>query len=422
MVHAEVILRLLLAAVVVSAGACGGGKKTGPAKPVVKGPGKETPDTPTETDADREKKRHAAALALIPEGTTCLPTLLKDANAPQLGLANVSGDAVICANDVDRARLLGPIACWKIDVGTGELAYQAAEPLPGRGIKVKLDDRCARGYCIPKDAKLSDDKVALIAWNVDAKKTAVLAGDDVHLFDTATKSHESAFSIRGDKGVSNTPSGLYWVGDAVFVEGADAGPVSAVWVFKTDGTQVGPIESLGGKDPKPVSTWGGSFAALDKNRVAVAEQGFSTVTTYEIDSGKRTKLVRKVAKSPCKPEELEAYWKDNDANVTPKCKEFMSKNFAHLIGADVVGGKTNWLVLLRGPRLGELAVLDPKTLNEKRTIKLPWCEVGGGGTAGGASDAPVAADDKTAKPKRATRGAVPKAAKSKDEDPDAGGQ
>jgi hypothetical protein len=59
--------------------------------------------------------------------------------------------------------------------------------------------------------------------------------------------------------------------------------------------------------------------------------------------------------------------------VSPKCKDFVSKNFSHLVGADAVAGTKNLLVLLRGPRLGELAVLDAKTLAERRTIRMPWC-------------------------------------------------
>ena len=33
-------------------------------------------------------------------------------------------------------------------------------------------------------------------------------------------------------------------------------------------------------------------------------------------------------------------------------------------------------MVLRGPRLGELGVLDAKSLDEKKAIKLPWCEGG----------------------------------------------
>jgi hypothetical protein len=84
--------------------------------------------------------------------------------------------------------------------------------------------------------------------------------------------------------------------------------------------------------------------------------------------------VRKLPKltPPCKGDEVDAYWKGGD-KVTDKCREHLDRIFTHLVGADAVRGSKSWLVLLRGPRLGELAVMDPKTLVEKRAIKLPWC-------------------------------------------------
>lgn len=366
--YPAMMLRLL---VPVALFACGGGGGKKAPKHVEDSALK--PPAPAETEEDREKKRQAAALEIVPDGSTCLPVALKEAGAPRLELTAINGEAIICAIDTDTARLLGAVACWKAKLDDGTLAYLPALPLPGRGISVKLDDRCARGFCLPKDAKASSDKVAHMAWNADTTKVAVLAGDDVHIYDGATKAHESSFTIRGDKGVTNDPIAIHWVGTTLFVEGADQGPYAAVWMFKSDGTPLGPIEAIGSKDGKPMSTHGGSFSLLDKNRVALAEQGFSSVTIYEVDSSKRSKLVRKLTKPPCKNDELDAYWHDNADSLSPKCKEHMQQNFAHLIGATAVAGSKNLLVLLRGPRLGELAVLDAKTLVEKKTIKLPWC-------------------------------------------------
>jgi len=400
------IVRVVLPlAVLVAGSACGGDKKKGPSKPIVKNDGDKKPPTPTESEADREQKRRAAAMELIPDGTTCFPPALKEATAPRLELAAVGADAVICANDTERSRLLGPIACWKVDLGEGGLTYKAAEPLPGRNLTVKLDGRCARGHCLPKDAKLPEDNVVHMAWNIDGSKAVVIAGDDAHIFDATAKSRESGFTIRGDKGVTDEPTAVDWVGEAIFVQNA-----ANVFAFKVDGTAVGPLTTLGGKEAS-LSTKGGSFVILDKTRVAVAEKGFSTVTSYEIETGKRTKIVRKVTNGPCKPAELEAFW-NASGDVPAKCKDHMTKSFGHLMGADAVAGKTNLLVLLRGSRLGELAVLDAKTLVEKKSIKLPWCE---GGNA--SSDEP-AADEKpsNAAPTKKAK----KAAKT--EDPDAGGE
>jgi hypothetical protein len=362
---------------VVALAACGSkGPPPEPPKPPEPKPEVKPPPPPAETEEDREKKRKDAALAIIPDGSTCLPLSLKDANAPRLELAAIGAEAVVCAMDTERLRLLGPIGCWKVDLGNGNLGATQPSPLPGRGFDVKLDDRCARGYCLPKDAKLPGEKVAHIAYNLDSTKAAVLIGDEVHIYDAKTKEHASSFSIRGDKGVTNDPTEVHWVGDAIFVEGADSGsPFSAVWVFKTDGTQVGPIEPLGGaKDAKPISTNGGSFNILDEHRVGLAELGFTTLTEYDIATAKRTKLVRTIKKGPCKKDEEENFWKDNVDALSPKCKDYMTKTYAHLVGATGISGKTNLLILLRGPRLGELAVLDAHTLAEKKTIKMTWCQ------------------------------------------------
>ncbi|MDQ3370557.1 MAG: hypothetical protein M3680_34495 [Myxococcota bacterium] len=374
---------------------CGGGGKKQPAveQPVVKA---EKPAPRRETEEDREAKRQQAATAMIPEDSTCLPLELKEADAPRLELAAIGPDAVICAIDTDDSRLLGAIGCWKVDLASGELAYHKREPLPGRGVTVKLDDGCARGFCVPK-AKEAD--VAQLTTSPDGSMTAVLVGDTVHVF-SADKEHASEFSIRGDQGVTGKPHRLYWVGGSILVEGEGESGTN-VWVFKAaDGNAVGAIEGMG-KDARPLATDTGSFSVLDKTRVAIAEQGFSTVTTYEVDTGKRAKLVRKLAKSPCKPAEADAFWKGAEG-AGAKCKDHMAKNFGHLRGADAVSGSKNLLVLLRGRRLGELAVLDAKSLAEKKSIRLPWCEVGGAAddADGAADDAPV--EKKSSKARKAT--------------------
>ena len=361
-------LVLLLAIV-----ACGGGKKAAPKHPVedeVK-----APPPHVETEADREKARRDKALEIVPEGSKCLPAALKEEGAPELQLAAVGTDAVVCAVDKDKSRLLGTVGCWKVDLASGGLEYKDMSPLPGGNVDVKLDDHCARGYCVPKEAKVSGD-VAHMSWNLDGTKVAVMIGDDVHIFDAGNKTHESSFSVRGDKGLTNNPVAVHFVGDTIFVEGADDGPYAAVWAFKQDGSATGPINALGGKQEKPVSIYHGSFSVLDKTHVALAANGMETLTIYEVDTGKRTKLVRKLGKLSCKPAELDAFWHDGD-KVTDRCKDSIAKASGHLIGATAVMGSKSLLVLLRGARLGELAVMDAKTLAEKKTIKMPWCEAGG---------------------------------------------
>lgn len=413
--HPLVITNLVFALTALAG--CGSDPKPTPKKPEVVE--EKAPPPKVETEEDREKKRIEASLAIVPEGSACLPLALKESGAPRLELAAVDSAAVVCAIDIDEARLLGPVGCWSVDLASGSLTYKQPAPLPGHGMPVNLDDRCARGYCLPKDAKAPPTKMVGLAWNADGSKVALLAGDDLHLFDAGTKAHEKSFSVRGDKGVSNEPRAVHWVGDVLFVEGFDQGPYSAVWAFKSDGTQVGPITAIGAKDDKPLSTHNGSFSILDKTRVGISERGFSALHIYEADTGKRSKLVRKLAKPPCKADELDAYWTDNTDAVGAKCKTHMEKSFSSLIGATAVAGKTNFLVMLRGDRLGELAVLDAKSLAEKKVIKMPWCDAGSA-AAPAMSESDALKPKKDAEPEKAkgtTRGAT-----KKSEDPDAGGE
>lgn len=351
--------------------ACGGGKKEVEEPKPDDTAAVKAPPPKAETEEDRERKRHAEAVQIIPDGASCLPGDLRKPNAPRLELAAIGSDAVVCAIDQDRTRLLGPVGCWSIAIRgdhPGALTYQPAAPLPGRGLAVILDDRCARGYCLPKDAKVPPDPVALITWNLDNSKVAVLAAGQVHIYDAATKAHETSFEA---KGVQGDPVAIYWNGEALFVEASD-GTTAAVWGFKNDGTATGALEPISGKGP--LSTKGGSFILLDKTRVAVAEQGMTTLTIFETDTGKRSKLVRKVPASTCKKDELDALWKDANAAASPKCKDSFAKAYSHLVGVDLVAGTKNFLGLLHGPRLGELVVIDSKTLAEKSSIKMQWCD------------------------------------------------
>ena len=377
--------RSLAASLIFLAACGGGGKKVKKPKPKV-----ESMQPPEETEASRETKRKAARLAIVPEGANCLPAALKEPGAPELELGGVGADAVLCAVDVDGARLLGPVGCWKVDLknmtdGKVPLLYQTPAPQPGHSISTKLNDGCGWGFCSPgKNAA----GLAEMSWNADGSKVAMLAGTDVHIFDGASKKHLSTFGIGGDKGVSGAATALHFAGDSIVVEGGTDGNA---WVFKVDGTATGVINALGGKDEKPLSMKKGSFSVLDATKVGLAEHGMDTFTIYELGSGKRSKAVRKPAKLPCKPTEVDAYWGDGD-KVADKCKEGIAKASGPWIGATGVLGAKNLLFVMKGERLGELAIVDPRTLVEtKKALKMPWCGAEAGDEGGPAATSPRAA-------------------------------
>ncbi|CAN5409105.1 hypothetical protein BH11MYX1_BH11MYX1_45220 [soil metagenome] len=413
-----------LAASLIFLAACGGGdKKVKTPKP--KEDSIQLP--PEETEASRELKRKTARLAIVPEGANCLPAALKEPGAPRLELAGVGADAVLCAVDVDGTRLLGPVGCWKVDLesktdGKVPLVYRAPAPAPGHSISTKLHDGCGWGFCSPgKNAS----GVVEMSWNADGSKVAMLAGTDVHIFDVASKKHLSTFGIAGDKGVSGQASAIHFVGDSIVIEG---GSDDNAWVWKADGTATGVINALGGKDEKPIAMKKGSFSVLDATKIGLADHGMDTFTVYELESGKRSKAVRKPAKLACKPAELEAYWADGD-KVTDKCKEGIAKTSGPWIGATGVLGAKNLLFVMQGERLGELAIVDPRTLAEtKKALKMPWCgaEAGEGARAPSPSAGAPATTRKAAEKSNSNEAAPSKASSrapvKKGGDPEDGGE
>lgn len=364
------------------AAACGGGgSHTATAPDHTSAPTDSArPSSEPASEAAHDAKRDAGVLTIVPPGSNCLPTKLKEDSSLQLELASVGKDPILCAVDTDATRLAGSVGCWKVDLpkmgaNSVPLVYRPAAPLPNHNVDAALVDRCARGFCLPEDAKLGDASVAHLSWNNDASKVAVLVGDDLHLFEASTKAHRSSFSIRGDKGVPSeaVAVAVYLVGSTAFVVGAEKGVRTGVWGFRSNGNQLGAINALGGKAKTPVSPNRGAFSVLDPGHVAIADHGMETLTTYEVETGKRTKSVRKLPKSPCKADESEAFWRE--AKVGKKCKAALESDFGVFIGATAIMGSTNLLVALQGERLGELAVIDPKSLAEHRKpLKMPWCE------------------------------------------------
>lgn len=372
MVHPRAVVALLFAA-------CGGVTKNAEPGPQIgsvhadkAGPG--TADVGSNSASDRD--RHP--VALFP-AADCLPGKLKEDTTLRLELASIGKDPILCAVDRDKTRLAGSVACWKVDLSQMEsdsvpLVSQPAVPLPNRNVDAMLVDGCARGFCLPKDATAGSSEVAHLAWNSDRTNVALLAGEHVHLFDAATKAHQSSFSVRGPKGMENEAVEVYLVGRTVFVVGAAEGRHAGVWVFRTDGKQIGPIQTLGGKAKGPVSPHRGAFSVLDPTRVAIADHGMETLTTYDVETGRRTKSVRKLPKMTCKASEVEAFWSER-GKVTKKCRAALERASGMYVGATAILGSMNLLVALQGTRLGELAVIDPKSLAERRKpLQLPWCE------------------------------------------------
>jgi hypothetical protein len=373
--------------VAISLVACGGGsakkdtKKATAGKTMKK---KKVAPLKVETEEDRAQKREAAAGELIAAGSTCLPVALKDPEAKMsLELGAVGQEAILCAMDHDPSRSLGAVGCWTIDLAAGGLAFRDRNAIPGRGYSATVQAECVRGYCLPKDQEVTAGAPALIAWNLDGKQVAVVVGEQVHLFDAESKELAKSFSLQdpaqGDKVIPGAAKGLWFLGENLFLQGGE-GNAASMWMYKSDGSAAGQMQGLS-KGNTPVAMSFGSFSVIDKDRVAVAERGFSSLTIFEVATGKRTKLVRKISQGPCRSAQVENFFSDAPGEIPAKCAAHLKDTYGHFLGTTMVAGSKNFLGALSGDRVGELAVIDSKNLSEKRSIKLPWCEAAVGAAA-----------------------------------------
>ena len=139
---------LVLVAPVTLAAGVEGTRRSRATKPVVK---KTPPPSPKkETEEDREEKRAPGRAGDRPRGQRVPADRAQGGQRARASSSRAIGtDAVVCAIDTDESRLLGPVACWKVDLASGALTYREPAPIPGRGLAVKLDGKCARGYCLP---------------------------------------------------------------------------------------------------------------------------------------------------------------------------------------------------------------------------------------------------------------------------------
>ncbi len=365
--------------------ACGGGSgkkatKTPVAKKDPKGKSTKDPKKKKKpvTEEDRAKKRDEQASKIIAADSTCLPTDLKDPGAKMsFELGAVGGLAIVCAMDRDDERALGAVGCWDVDLTAGSIKFRDRNGIPGRGFHAAIQGGCVRGYCLPKDQEVSTEQPALISWSLDGAQVAVAAGDQIHLYDAASKELSKSVPLHdpahGDKAMPGAAKALWFLGDNLFLHGGEEG-ATTIWSYKTDGTANGQLMGLG-KGNEPVSMNHGSFFLLDKDRVAASERGLSTLTIFEVGTGKRSKLVRKVSNGPCRSNQVDAYFStEAPATIPAKCVSHLKKTFADFDNTTMVAGSKNFLAALTGERVGELAVIDTKNLSERRAIKLPWCE------------------------------------------------
>ena len=322
-------------------------------------------------------KRHAAALAIVPEGTHVPAGRAQGRRRAALELAAVGSATRSCARSTPTRR-----ACSAPSAAGRSTSTRRRARVPGRRRRCPATHRrqarrrAARGAsACRRTRRLPADKVAHMSWNLDGTKVAVLVGDDVHLFDAASKAHAVERSRSAATRASpNDRSRSTSSATTIFVEGADQGPYSAVWAFKADGTPVGPITGIGGKDEKPISTTTGLVLAARQEPRRARRAGLPT--RHELrDRRPASAQARAQARQARRASPTSSTRSGRTATRSPTSARTRStKAFGPLIGATAVAGQQEpaRAAARRPPRRAR--VLDPKTLAEKKAIKLPWCE------------------------------------------------
>jgi len=299
----------------------------------------------------------------------CLPKAHKG-ETRQLGL--VDGAPVLCtmiAGEAQSGSRVG--ACWDVDLKTGSLNPRAAAQLPGHGMSVALDAKgCFDGYCLGKP----EEGEIIVSPSTDGRHFVIHANLTARVFDVKTKKLVKTFGFRSENGsdddsVSNAVIDVLYVGDTIYAIGSDAGPYIGVWAFKDDGTPRGLIKEGGDS----FSVYTGTWTVIDENRVALSDVGMRRLLIVSSKDAKRKLLKRRVKLAPCKEGDIAAYLGD-DADVPAACKKHIEKTFAPYLGATIAAMPGGDLLFALADRAGsELAILDGKSLAEKKRIKLKQC-------------------------------------------------
>lgn len=319
------------------------------------------------------------ASALARAEPACLPAAMfaKDAR-PEMSLGRVDGVSTLCAQDNWQTNTV--YGCWSVDARTGALTTTSATWPTGLSQRVKLDAAgCIEGYCIKTIPDAPSDPLPTLARSTDGVHAAILYFHEVHVFEARSKTEIRAFSVgtenaSSETGIGNIPIQMLYAGDTIYVVGTDAGPFKAVWAFRHDGTRLGRID----QDPKTAgeawSVYGGTVNLIDDEHIALANSGTREMLILSLGSGARTILKRPVGAGPCSKENMLNVKLGDIESLPQACKRFIQANYEPYFDISPLRlSSGDFVATLAGPALGAVAILDGRTLVEKKRMKLRRC-------------------------------------------------
>jgi len=319
------------------------------------------------------------ATTLAAAQPACLPrsVFVNDGGSefPFMELGYINNALTLCA----RKRALaangdGLLGCWTVNSTTGVLGKSAATAIPGRGWPVDLDAQgCIHGYC---SAPISHgDNGPFLATSTDGMHAAILAGSLLYIFETGTKAKVTEIELAkadepDETNVKNAPFGLLYNGNTLFVIGTDAGPFIGVWVFKENGSRAGKV----GTDANPLNIVNGGYGILSTDKVGFADAGLQNLTIVTGANAAKRSTKRTVSYAPCTKGQFEQ-WTQSDGEVESRtCKRVLDAKYRPYVDMSPVQLPSGDIVTtLSGRAQGDIAVLNPAGLTEKRRLRLARC-------------------------------------------------
>lgn len=305
-------------------------------------------------------------------GGDCLPRALKDKHGKLwLSLGSVGGAPVACVFDDKRV-----VACWDVDIKNHALHARAAAPLPGHSYRVPVVGGCAAGWCgLDVDTgDAGDPPTAVVATSTDGAHVAVgiTVGDfaqrTISIYDASTRKRVRTFT----PSISNILVDLCYVDDRVFVIGSDAGPFVGVWSARDDGSETHFIEDAHGT---MFNISLGGIRVLDEHRVALTDMSSEMMAIVTARSGDRVDVALPPRlRRGCSAGDLESLEEFNEP-VGAACKQYLRREVIPYLGAPMIAqGDGTIVVALHDDALGQLAILDARTMREKKRVRLPICK------------------------------------------------
>ena len=291
---------------------------------------------------------------------TCVPP--GDGWGPRDQLGRVGDDLVLCVRGADGLR-----GCWTLDPVTGAAVARPTAPIPGAGFPVT--GGCYQGMCSTAVApRVPEQDAALVALHPDGRRAAMLEGGRLTVFERAGARVVTSFLLRGDQAgdqmISNAATGLWFVGETIYVRGDDAGPAAVLIRYDLSGRARSTLHGLylGG-----VGVAGATLL--------VQEDALSTLRREDgVRTGRAQR--RSVPAGPCTFAEAgDGEFLGDDPADAP-CRAYLARTYRPYAGAQLVDHGEG-LVGFTG---SQLFVLDGTTLAETRRVEVARC---GGGPGDG---------------------------------------